>query len=322
METASGADNLPTDALSATSTRSLTTRSAVSPTTVASTTASGKKPVLGSTPEHKIDILESISPKNNDLSETIQKLETAISKSAEHGHEMSDDSTDSTDSERRLVIEDESQSSETPTDLVLNKQDSDQSYSAKQTQKETRANVALAKVVAAPVPVKDDKISRKDNVSPEENVESGSGLSTTSAPVAALHDMTDDTNTEKSTDEPVTDDTSSIVSKGDECAGDSKKDDALAADNAHIESLSLLLCEETIPGSPAPACPKDTCDSLKKGYDMYPHSAENDPPKSLDHESSNIETKVKSKNATPGSSPHDSASQDDSSEENNKKHGN
>lgn len=84
---------------------------------------------------NKIDILESISPKNNDLSETIQKLESAIQKSGEHTH-MSEDTSDSTDSEQRLVIEDESQSSETPNEFVLSKQESDQSYSSKPVGKE------------------------------------------------------------------------------------------------------------------------------------------------------------------------------------------
>lgn len=325
----------PTEPVASTSTRTPSVRGTVSPTTVTHTsttataiatttaTATGKKPVLGSTPEHKIDILESISPKNNDLSETIQKLETAISKSVDHGHELSDDSTDSTDSEQRLIIEDESQSSETPiADLILNKQDSDQSYSAKQAHKEAKAAAASAKVAAAlAASAKEERATRKVSSPPEDIVEAAPVPDIPTAPEPVVSDVADDTTPDKSADEPITDDNASIASRSDECAGDGRKDDAMSVDNAQNESLSLLLCEETIPGSPAPACPKDTCDSLKKGYDIYSHSADIDAPKPMDHEPLAVETKSKSKNATPGSSPHDSVSQDDSSEEISKKQG-
>lgn len=78
-----------------------------------------KKPILSS-PEHKLDILESIAPKNNDLSETIQKLESVIQKTSNVDH-FDDDSSDSTDSERRLVIEDDSQDSDNQIDMISNK---------------------------------------------------------------------------------------------------------------------------------------------------------------------------------------------------------
>lgn len=87
----------------------------------------------------------------------------------------------------------------------------------------------------------------------------------------------------------------------------------------------MLLCEETIPGSPAPVCPKEQCDSVKKNYDSMfasPHPADIETKViPIDTDASNIDSKSKSKNATPGSSPRDSMSQDDSSEENNKKQG-
>lgn len=83
------------------------------------------KPTLSTNPDTKLDILESISPKNNELSETIQKLESVIQRGSQAAaqaaattatttqnryEEESDESTDSEQS--RLVIEDESQSSD------------------------------------------------------------------------------------------------------------------------------------------------------------------------------------------------------------------
>lgn len=73
----------------------------------------GKAKSILDSPEHKLDILDSISPKNNDLTETIQKLESVIMKTGPNINRFTEDSSDSTDSEQRLVIEDESQSSET-----------------------------------------------------------------------------------------------------------------------------------------------------------------------------------------------------------------
>ncbi|XP_054728443.1 AT-rich interactive domain-containing protein 4A isoform X1 [Anastrepha obliqua] len=78
------------------------------------------KPVSLSSPEPKLGILESFTVKNNDLTETIQKLECAIQRktpvaglsvtttptSSLAPNTFSEDSMDSTDSERRLVIED------------------------------------------------------------------------------------------------------------------------------------------------------------------------------------------------------------------------
>ncbi|XP_017474374.1 PREDICTED: AT-rich interactive domain-containing protein 4B [Rhagoletis zephyria] len=79
-----------------------------------------KKSVAYTNSEPKLGILESIAVKNNDLTETIQKLECAIQRktpvtglsvtttptSSLAPNTFSEDSMDSTDSERRLVIED------------------------------------------------------------------------------------------------------------------------------------------------------------------------------------------------------------------------
>ncbi|XP_004518814.1 AT-rich interactive domain-containing protein 4B isoform X2 [Ceratitis capitata] len=75
------------------------------------------KPTPLTSPETKLGILESITVKNNDLTETIQKLECAIQRKTPVSglsvtttpNTFSDDSMDSTDSERRLVIEDVSE---------------------------------------------------------------------------------------------------------------------------------------------------------------------------------------------------------------------
>lgn len=312
--------------IASTSTRNTTLpfrATGISPTSEAT---SPIKPVLNNTPEHKIDILESISPKNNDLSETIQKLESAIQKSADHSH-MSEDSSDSTDSEQRLVIEDESQSSETPNDLVLKKQETDQSYSVKQIAKETKSSTVIASkpvAVISSIPVtKEEKIERKDNLPPNEDKTEQLPLIQSTVDTNIV---IDDTEARKQIDGSSTIEELLLITtiKTTDETIDIKKEDLLAVDNTQNESISLLLCEETIPGSPAPVCPKDTCDSVKKGYDMFPHPADIDQVKliSLDNDTAIIDNKLKSKNPTPGSSPRDSMSQDDSSEENSKKQGN
>lgn len=67
---------------------------------------STNKPILSSPESSKIDILESIGSKNHDLSETIHKLESVIQQKVDID-DMSEDSDDSTDSEQRLIIQDE-----------------------------------------------------------------------------------------------------------------------------------------------------------------------------------------------------------------------
>lgn len=243
------------------------------------------KPVLSS-PEHKIDILESIAPKNNDLSETIQKLESAIQKSAELAM-ISEDSIDSTDSEQRLVIEDESQSSETQNECAMIQQPS---------KNEDAMPSVVVKIETLPAPVEPKPLSAIEEAAEK---------------AAELKAAENALNTLASVAEPI------------KCELDERRDDMLAADNTHSESLSMLLCEETIPGSPAPVCPKEICDS-KKNYDSIftsPHAA------GAENKAAPIDAPVntvKAKNndtATPGSSPRDSLSQDDSSEENQKKQG-
>lgn len=240
------------------------------------------KPVLSS-PEHRIDILESIAPKNNDLSETIQKLESAIQKSAESAL-ISDDSTDSTDSEQRLVIEDESQSSETQNECSL-----------RQTKKEEVPQQVIVKVET--VHISTYSAEAKTNVVLDDVYKLNTDLDALKAAECAL-------NTLAAAADPI------------KC----EQDDALA-DNAQNESISMLLCEETIPGSPAPVCPKEICDN-KKNYDSIfasPHPTGGDKPTSTETVSS--DAKAKNETATPSSSPRDSMSQDDSSEENQKKQG-
>lgn len=271
------------------------------------------KPVLSS-PEHKIDILESIAPKNNDLSETIQKLESVIQKTSELTH-ISEDSSDSTDSEQqRLVIEDESQSSETQNEFTLGQQPPKKEVEVP-LGAPLKTTDAIAKTVepTVVVVVKSETnttelllLSPKAETLPvvtkssEAIAGTSSSSSSSSLIVAPCMDV--------------------IKSEPEECV---RKDDALV-DNTQNESISLLLCEETIPGSPAPVCPKEICENNKKSYDSIfasPHPTGSDTkPVPMDIEPG--EAKPKNETATPpSSSPRDSMSQDDSSEENQKKQG-
>lgn len=244
------------------------------------------KPMLSS-PEHKIDILE--KPKNNDLTETIQKLESAIQKRADLS-QVSEDSTDSTDSEQRLVIAVDSQSSETQIEFTSNSTEADllriatpadQSMESTKTDdaESDRPQIDLCLSIAANKPIKAEQESSPD------------------AEAAA------ETSTNKL--EPM------------------ETDPAVAAESNPSETFSLLLCEETIPGSPAPSCPKES--DGKKGYDcIFASPSPADAEAKLDSDVMGVEVKFKAKNqasATPGSSPRDSLSQDDSSEENSKKQG-
>lgn len=252
------------------------------------------KPVLSS-PEHKIDILESIAPKNNDLSETIQKLESAIQKSAELNH-ISDDSSDSTDSEQRLVIEDESQSSETQNEFGA------------AGNKAASSEIDVKKIVES-IPLMDTKPNLLIVEQPHTQL-----LELATAAAA----------------EPSVSDPSKIEIKSGETSV-IKHDDSFVnavAVDSQSESISLLLCEETIPGSPAPVYPKEHCDT-KKSYDCIfaSPSSTGTETKSMDIDtnapaaSGSSSEATKNQSGTPGSSPRDSMSQDDSSEENNKKHG-
>lgn len=254
-----------------------------------------KKPVLSS-PEHKLDILESIAPKNNDLSETIQKLESVIQHSADMG-QMSDDSSDSTDSEQRLIIEDESQSSETQNEF--NKTDSPQLIDLNKPS------------IAAPV---DRKVLENQNV--EDNVLVGLKFPANFATLPQKAKTATEQTTMKSafdlmatytTAKPIsqvqprttTADASLIKEEPDE---DHTVGSTSTIETTHNESLQLLLCEETIPGSPAPPA-----------RDVFTHSMDTDTntaPMEIDDPKV-----IKSDNVSLNSSRHDSLSHDDSSED-------
>ncbi|XP_055909434.1 AT-rich interactive domain-containing protein 4B [Eupeodes corollae] len=104
---------------------------------------------------------------------------------------------------------------------------------------------------------------------------------------------------------------------------DIKKDDQAAESlNLHTESINLLLCEETIPGSPCSMVGKDVLDPLAICRSNS-HPTESDiKPVPMDIECSTpmskppppMEAPMKP-GPTPNSSPNDSASQDESGEE-------
>lgn len=268
---------------------------------------------------NKIDILESISPKNNDLSETIQKLESVIQKTGDQSH-MSDDSTDSTDSEQRLIIEDESQSLETTPEFTLTKPEADGVKSAHKDAKliVTSKTITSAAVIAlvsntgdlAPITVNISGTEKQEIVSPSaiESVACTKGIETTESKLYNRSELID----EHAVD----------VKLDDDDINDIQNDESEVVQN---ESLSLFLCEETIPGSPAPACPKEQNESSKKGYDNLftsPNAIESDARLvSIETETKHVH-KTGEKSATPASSPRDSISQDESSEDINKKQGN
>lgn len=252
-----------------------------------------KKPVLSS-PEHKLDILESIAPKNNDLSETIQKLESVIQHSADMG-QMSDDSSDSTDSEQRLIIEDESQSSETQNEF--NKADVqpiiDQSKQS----------------IAAPGDRKFETPIAEDNVAVglkfPANFATTTPLKAKTAPEPTTIKSAFDLMATYTAAKPISQvqprqaEASQIKEEPDE---DHTVGSTSTIETTHNESLQLLLCEETIPGSPAPPA-----------REVFTHSMDTDTntvPMEID------DSKViKSDNVSLNSSRHDSLSHDDSSED-------
>ncbi|XP_063698426.1 AT-rich interactive domain-containing protein 4B isoform X2 [Culicoides brevitarsis] len=177
-------------------------------------------PIKSSSQDTKVDILESISPKNNELSETIQKLESVIQKSSaaqaastttqtpqNRYEEESDDSTDSEQS--RLVIEDESQSSEFLQTDDLN---------------DIKTNVIM----------KQDK-----HVNPKFLQESFQESK-------LIQRQYESSNLVKISDEPTT----KTVEKTTTAEGETPN-----------EPISMLLCEETIPGSPASSGIKDATDT-------------------------------------------------------------
>ncbi|KAG4067106.1 hypothetical protein HA402_000097 [Bradysia odoriphaga] len=254
-----------------------------------------KKPVLSS-PEHKLDILESIAPKNNDLSETIQKLESVIQHSADMG-QMSDDSSDSTDSEQRLVIEDESQSSETQNEF--NKNDSQQISESNK----PAISVPGDRKVFETQNVEDNAIGLKFSSTTHFSAAQQKVKATTEQPT--LKSAFDLMATYTATAKPITlvqprqAEASQIKEESDE---DHTIGSTSTVETTHNETLQLLLCEETIPGSPAPPA-----------RDVFTHSMDTDTntvPMEIDDPKV-----IKSDNVSPNSSRHDSLSHDDSSED-------
>lgn len=254
-----------------------------------------KKPVLSS-PEHKLDILESIAPKNNDLSETIQKLESVIQHSADLG-QMSDDSSDSTDSEQRLVIEDESQSSETQTEF--NKVDS-QPIGDKPV-----IAVSGDRKVFETQNVEDNSIGLKFSANThfsaaQQKVKTTTEQTTLKSAFDLMATYTTAAKPPIIQVQPRQPDISQMKEESDE---DHTIGSTSTVETTHNETLQLLLCEETIPGSPAPPAARDT----------FAHSMDTDTstvPMEIDDPKV-----IKSDNVSLNSSRHDSLSHDDSSEE-------
>lgn len=255
-----------------------------------------KKPVLSS-PEHKLDILESIAPKNNDLSETIQKLESVIQHSADMG-QMSDDSSDSTDSEQRLVIEDESQSSETQNEF--NKCDSQPVSDSNK----PSTVVPSDRKVFETQNTEDNSVGLK--FSSNTNFTAAQQKVKTTTEQTTIKSAFDLMGTYTTTAKPITQaqprqaDVAQIKEESDE---DHTIGSTSTVETTHNETLQLLLCEETIPGSPAPPAARDT----------FAHSMDTDTstvPMEIDDPKV-----IKSDNVSLNSSRHDSLSHDDSSED-------
>lgn len=205
-----------------------------------------KKNVFNS-PEH--DILESISPKNNDLSETIQKLESVIQKT-KNIDSFAEDSTDSTDSEQRLVIEDESQSSETNVTqqefICINKKESDANYGTRRDlSKEKNFTKALENV-------KDDL----NFVSKFQENLFGIQRPIDKQQMIAVEFLTTGMIEAELKSERLHKEKMEIF------------DNAQTQHILHNESLSMLLCEETIPESPAPSSCYSNVSSSKEIKDL------------------------------------------------------
>lgn len=373
-----------------------------------------KKPVLSS-PEHKVDILESIAPKNNDLSETIQKLESVIQQTADLNH-LTDDSSDSTDSEQRLIIEDESLSSETQNDFAINvgskiidnhimydkhsnaessnaidktdidnqredelqlQQEEQHHYQQQQSEQAMLPHSFTSKYASGFFGEQQKAVSEKPPIlagtsSLKTVVDLNAAYTTPLEPPAPLIPLVQETN-------PIVSDTiayshmsasNTIIFDENDAesaipATSIKKDDLLMVsatvvtststvnisspgttndNSSNKESLSLLLCEETIPGSPTPPCPREIGADIipltiisgigsnatnnilsgniaatsKKPYDLFasPHPTGADIKSvPMDIETSHMEVKEKIELISPHSSPRDSLSHDDSSEE-------
>uniref|UniRef100_A0A6B2EC35 Putative mucin-5ac n=1 Tax=Phlebotomus kandelakii TaxID=1109342 RepID=A0A6B2EC35_9DIPT len=239
--------------------------------------------------------------KNNDLCETIQKLESAIQKSS-NLNRFTEDSSDSTDSEQRLVIEDESHSSE--------------AVQAKDTEKKEPQLAKPEKNLSVP-PLKVDSITLKEESlsfatkfqeslygikSPEHPslVPKISQIQLEKDPLAVMkspprEDVKPDLTCKESFDDFFV-----------------EKKEALPEGGQINESISLLLCEETIPCSPvASGHLRETGESAKRLHNPHPITADIKPVP-MDIETTEVKTEPQ---RTPNSSPRDSISPDDRHED-------
>ncbi|XP_039959398.1 AT-rich interactive domain-containing protein 4B isoform X1 [Bactrocera tryoni] len=172
------------------------------------------KPIPLTSPEPKLGILESITVKNNDLTETIQKLECAIQRKTPVSglsvtttpNTFSEDSMDSTDSERRLVIEDVA---EDMCDILKSPNDSQHIGETKISILSHKTDVAVSKIVPdniSPHIRADSQISQTPHTSRPQCLSASVPFPTISSPIVVtsankispiLHVVTDMTNEQK-----------------------------------------------------------------------------------------------------------------------------
>ncbi|XP_055846495.1 AT-rich interactive domain-containing protein 4B-like [Episyrphus balteatus] len=342
-----------------------------------------KRSLLAS-PEPKIGILESIPVKNNVLNETIQKLECAIQKTtaAPSVDHFVEESSDSNDSEQRLIIEDEEDPPETSR-TITPVEVKPQPVEVKKVVEEPPKPCVVA--VVEEVEMKVDEVEKKEEQPPQVEIKPIEApppppvavlpasivklaSPVTIQPVQVLpqpklpspvivkplvvpsifnlpQTFYSDPNLQPEDGvKPIFD-----IRPVEVCAlqpperpqlepvaiieqvvpvppqqVEVKKDDQAAESlNLHSESINLLLCEETIPGSPCSMVGKDVLDPLAicRGNS---HPTESDiKPVPMDIECSApmskppppMEAPTMKPGPTPSSSPNDSASQDESGEE-------
>lgn len=210
-------------------------------------------PGIESSPDHKLEILDLNPPKNNDLSETIQKLKSAIKEN--------EDSSDSTDSEQRLVIEDESQSSEgnvveKPTsekeDHSPWPDDEKEDLSLKKEKLEIRQSLpGTASISSVTLKEKSLSFASKFQESFSAHATATAVISKVTKPelkaTEGMPGIKMDLTCNESLDDPFVMDKKEGVVPG-SVAGSTVE--TTVTEEKFAESISLLLCEETIPGSP------------------------------------------------------------------------
>ncbi|XP_055678656.1 AT-rich interactive domain-containing protein 4B [Lutzomyia longipalpis] len=241
-------------------------------------------------------------PKNNDLCETIQKLESAIQKSS-NLNRFTEDSSDSTDSEQRLVIEDESRSSEAVQgDFAATKKEGD---------KKEATLVAKQEKMAVP-PLKVDSITLKEESLSFATKFQESLYGIKSPEHASLVPKAQgDAMTMKS---PPTEGETKPDLTCKESFEDffGEKKEPIPEGGQLNESISLLLCEETIPCSPvASGHLREAGESAKRLHNPHPITADIKPVP-MDIETTDVKAEPQ---RTPNSSPRDSISPDDRHDE-------